>query len=160
MWRMLRGREDVLLLLIHSVVPDSLWPYGLQHARLPCASPSLRICSNLCPLNRWCHPNISSSVTQFSSCSQSFPASGSFPVSQLFTSGSQVIGVSASTSVLPKNFQSWFPFAWTDLVSLLSEELSRIFSSTTVWKHQTLGTQISLWSNSHIHALLLAQLSL
>ena len=148
----------MLLLFIYSVMPDSLWPYGLQHGRFPCAPPSPRVCSNLCPLNQWCHPKISSSVTLFSCCSQSFPASGSFSASQLFTLGSQSIAASASTSVLPKNFQGWFPFGWTDLISLLSEELSRIFSSTIVWKHQTLGTQISLWSKSHIRAL--AQLSL
>ena len=120
--------------------------------RLPCPSPSPGVFSNSCPLSQWYHPTISSSVTSFSSCPQYFPASGSFPKSQLFTSGSQSIGASTSASVLPMNIQGWFPLGLTGLISLKFKGLSRIFSSTTVWKHQFLGTQPSLWSNSHIHA--------
>ena len=127
-----------------SVVSDSLWPHGLQHARLPCPSPTPRVYSNSCPLSQWCHPTISSSVTPFSSCLQSFPASGSFQMSQLFTSGGQSIGVSASTSVLSMNIQDWFPLGWTGWISLQSKGLSRVFSNTTVQKHQFFGTQLSL----------------
>ena len=115
---------------------DSLRPHGLQHARLPCPSPSPGACSNSWPLSRWCLPTISSSAIPFSSCLQSFPASGSFPVSQFFTSGSQSIGVSASASVLPMNSQDWFSLGWTGSISLQSKGLSRAFSSTTVQKHQ------------------------
>ena len=129
---------------------DFLRNHGLQHARLHCPSPSPRACSNSCPLNWWYHPTISSSVVPFSSCPQSFPALGSFPVSQLFGSGGQSIGVSASSSVLTMSIQGWFSLGLTDLISLLSKGLSRVFSSTTVWKHQFFGTQPSLWSNSHI----------
>ena len=114
----------------------TLWPHGLQHARLPCPSPTPRAYSNSCPLSRWCHPTISSSVIPFSSCLQSFPASGSFLVSQFFTSGSQSIGASASASVLPMNMQGVFPLGLTHLLSLLSKGLLRVFSSTTVQKHQ------------------------
>ena len=114
---------------------DFLLPYALQHARLPCPSPSPRACSNSCPLSRWCHPTISSSVVPFSSCLQSFPASGSFPMSWLFTSGGQ-IGASASTWVLSVNIQCWFFLRLTSLISLLSTGLSGVFSSTTVWYHQ------------------------
>ena len=128
-----------MLLFSCSVVSDSLWPHGLQHARLPCPSPSPRACSNSCPLSRWCHPNISSSVVLFFSCLQSFPASGSFPTSRLFTSGGQSIGASASASVLPMNIQNWFPLRLTSLISLLSKRLSRVFSNTTVQKHQFFG---------------------
>ena len=124
----------------------SLWPHGLQHVRLPCPSPSPRLCLNPCPLSQWCHPT---SVTPFS-CPQSFPASGSFPVSQLFPSGGQSIGASASASVLPMNIQDWFPLEWTGLISLTSKGLSRVFSSTTVQKHQFFSTQPSLCSTSHI----------
>ena len=133
----------------------TLWLYGLQHARLPCPSPSPGLCSNLCPLSRWCHSTISSSVTPFSSCLQSFPASGSFPVSWILPSGGQSTGVSASSSVLPMNIQDWFFFRidWLDL--LVSKGLSRVFSSTTVWKHQFFSVQPSLWSNSHNHTWLL-----
>ena len=134
-----------------SIVSDSLRPHGLQHARLPCPSPSPRACSNSCPLSQWCHPTISSSVDPFSSCLQSFPASGSFQMSQLFTSGGQSIGVSASASVLPVNIQDWFPLGLTGWISLRSKGLSRVFSNTTVWKHTFFGSQLSLWSNSHIH---------
>ena len=111
---------------------DSLWPpHGLQHARLPCPSPTLEACSNSCLSSWWCHPTISSSVALFSSCLQSFPASGSFPMNQFFTSGGQSIGVSASTSVLALNIQDWFPLGWTGWISLQSKGLSRVFSKTT-----------------------------
>ena len=138
-----------------SVVSDSLRPHGLQHAMHPCPSPTPGAYSNLCPLSQWCHPTISSSVGPFSSCLQSFPASGSFLMSQLFTSGGQSIGVSASASVLPMNIQDWFPLGLTGFISLQSKGLSRVFSNTTVQKHQLFGTQLSLWSNSHIHTRLL-----
>ena len=101
----------------HSVVSDCLWPHGRQHARPPCPSPTLGVYSNSCPLSQWCHPTISSYVVPFSSCPQSFPASGSFPVSQFFASGNQIIGVSASASVLPMNIQDWFPLGWTGWIS-------------------------------------------
>ena len=140
-----------LLLFSHSVMSDSLQPHGLQHTRLPCLSPTPRACLNSRPLSRWCHPTISSSVVPFSSCLQSFPASGSFPMSQLFTSGGQSVGASASALVLPMNIQDWFHLGLTGLISLLSKELSRIFSNTTVQKHQFFGTQPSLRPNSHIH---------
>jgi len=113
-----------------SVVSDSLWPHGLQHARPPCPSPTPAVYSNSCPLSRWCHPTISSSVVSFSRL-QSFPASGSFQMSQLFASGGQSIGVSASTPVLPMNIQDWFPLGWTGWISLQSKGLSRVFSNTT-----------------------------
>ena len=111
----------------YSVVSTYLRPHELQHARLPCPSPTPRAYSNSCPLNQWCHPTISSSVIPFSSCLQSFPASGSFPMSQFFTSGGQSIGASASASVLPMNIQDWFPLGWTGWISLQSKGLSRIF---------------------------------
>ena len=136
-----------------SVVSDSLWPHGLQHSRLPCPSPSPRAYSRSCPLSWWFHPTISSSVFPFSSCLQSLPASGSFPMSQFFTAGGQSTGVSASASVFPMNIQVWFP--WTGWISLLSKELSRVFSNATVQKHQYSGTWLKLWSNSHIHTCLL-----
>ena len=126
-----------------SVASDSLQPQGLQHGRPPCPSPTPRVYSNSCPSSRWCHPTISSSVVPFSSCSQSFPASGSFQMSQLFTSGSQSIGVSASAPVLPMNIQDWFPLGWTGWISLQSKGLSRVFSNT-VQKHQFFGSQLSL----------------
>ena len=129
---------------VHSVLSDSLRPHGLQHARPPCPSPTPWVYSNPCPLSRWCHPNISSSVVTFSSRLHSFPASGSFPMSQLFTSGGQSIGDSASASVLPMNAQDWFPLGWTGWISLQSKGLSRVFSNTTVQKHQFFGTQLSL----------------
>jgi len=121
-----------------SVVSDSLRPHGLQHSRLPCPSPTPGVYSNSCPLSRWCHPPISSSVIPFSSHLQSFPASGSFPMRQFFTSSGQSIGVSASASVLPMNIQDWFPLGWTGWISLQSKGLSRVFSNTTVQKHQFL----------------------
>ena len=139
----------------HSVVSDSLHPRGLQHARLPCPSPTPGANSHSCPSSQWCHPNISSSVIPFSSCLQSFPASRSFPKSQFFASGGQSIGISASVSVLPRNFQNWFPLGLTGENSLQSKGLSRVFSNTTVQKHQFFSTQLSLWSNSHIHTWLL-----
>ena len=139
----------------HSLVSNSLRPHELQHTRSPCPSPTPRVHLNPCPLSQWCHPTISSSVIPFSSCPQSFPASRSFPMSRLFTSGGQRIGVSASTSVLPMNIQDWFPLGWTGWISLQSKALSRVFSNTTVWKHQFFGVQCSLWSNTHIHTWLL-----
>ena len=135
----------------HSVVTNSLWPHGLQHTRLPCPSPTPRACSNSCPLSRWCHPTISPSVIPFSSCHQSFPASGSFPVSQFCASGGQSIRVWASTLVLPMNIQDWSPLGWTGWISLQPKGLSRVFSNTTLQKHQFFGTQPSSQSNSHIH---------
>ena len=121
-----------VLLFRHSVVSDSLWPHGLQHARLPCPSLSSEVCSDSCPLNWWCHPTISSSVFLFSSCPQSFPASGIFPMSWLFISGGQGIGASALASVLPMNIQGWFSWGLTGLISLLCKGLSGVFSNTTV----------------------------
>ena len=127
-----------------SVMSDSLRPHELQHARPPCPSPTPRIHPNPCPLSQWGHPTISSSVIPFSSCPQSFPASGSFQMSQLFASGGQSIGVSASTSVLPMNTQDWSPLRWIGWMSLQSKGLSRVFSNTTVQKHQFFGSQLSL----------------
>ena len=129
----------------HSVVSDSLRPHESQHTRSPCPSPTPRVHSNPCPLNQWCHPTISSSVIPFSSCPQSFPASGSFQMSQLFASGVQSIGVSSSTSVLPVNTQEWSPLGWTGWISLQSEGLSRVFSNTTVQKHRFFCTQFSFF---------------
>ena len=139
----------------HSVVSNTLRPHGLQHARLPCPSPPPGVCSNSHPLIQWCHPTISSSVIPFSSCPQSFPESGSFPMNQLFTWSGQSIRASASTSVLPMNIQDWFPLGLTGLISLKSKAFSRVFSNTTVQKHQFFSSQPSLWSNSHIHTWLL-----
>ena len=130
--------------------PNSLWPHGLQQARPPCPSPTPGVYSNSCPLSRWCHPIISSSVISFSRL-QCFPASGSFPVSQFFTSGGQSIGVSASTSVLPMNTQDWSLLGWSGWISLQSKGLSRVFSNTTVQKYQFFGAQPSSQSNSLIH---------
>ena len=144
-----------LLLFSHSVKSDSLWSHGLQHARLSCPSPAAKVNSSSCPSSRWCHPTILSSVVAFSSCLQSFPASGSSPMSWLFTSGGQTTGVSASASVPPTNIQDWFPLGWTGWISLLSKGLSRVFSNTTVQKHQFFGARLSLQSNSHIHTWLL-----
>ena len=128
----------------HSVMTNSLWSHGLQHARPPCPSPTPGVYSNWCPLSRWCHPTISSSAVPFSSCLQSCSASVSFQMSQFFTSDGQNIGVSASTSVLPINFQYWFPLGWTGWISLQSKGLSRIFSTTTIQKYQFFNTQLSL----------------
>ena len=135
----------------HSVVSNSLRPHESQHTRPPCPSPTPGVYPNSSPLSRWCHPAISSSVIPFSSCPQSFPASGSFQMSQLFASGGQSTGASASTSVLPMNTQDWSPLGWTRWISLQSKGLSRVFSNTTVQKHQFFGAQPSLQSNSHIH---------
>ena len=134
-----------------SVVSNSLRPHELQHTRPPCPSPTPGVYSDSCPLSQWCHPTISSSVIPFSSHLQPFPASGSFPMSQFFTSGGQSIGVSASVSVFPMNNQGWFPLGLTGWISLQSKELSRVFSNTTVQKHQFFSTQPSSQSNSHIH---------
>ena len=133
----------------------TLWPHGLQHNRLLCPSPSPRLCSNSCPLSQWCHPTISSSVTPFSSFPHSYPDSGSFQMSQLFVSGGQNIGGSATQSVLPMIIWSWFHSGLNGLISLQSKGLSRVFSNTTVQKHQFFGPQLSLWYNSHIHTWLL-----
>ena len=134
---------------------NSLWLLGLQHARLPCPSPFPGACSNSCPLSWGCHPTILSSVISFSSCLQSFSVSGSFPMSQLLASGGQSIGVSASASIFSVTIQGWFPLRLTGLISLWSKRLSRVFSNTTVQKHQFFSAQSSLWSNSHIHTWLL-----
>ena len=134
-----------------SVVSDCLRPHEPQQARPPCQSPTAGVYPNLCPLSQWCHPTISSSVVPFSSCPQPFQTSGSFQMSQLFTSGGQSIRVSASASVLPVNVQDWSRLGWTGWISLQSKGLSRVFSNTTVQKHQFFGTQLSLWSNSHIY---------
>ena len=141
-----------------SVVSNSLWPHGPHHARLTCPSLTPRVYSNSCPSSQWCHQTISSSVVLFSSHHQSFPASGSFPVNQFFASGSQSIGVSASTSVLPMNTQDWSPLWWPSWSSLQSKGLSRVFSNTTVQKLQFFDTQLFLWSNSHIYIWLLEKL--
>ena len=133
-----------------SVVSDSLWPHKLQHARPPCPSPTPGVHPSPCPLSQWCHPTISSSVV-LSSCPQSFPASGSFPMSQLFASGGQSIEVSASASVLPMNSWDWSPLGWTGWTSLQSKGLSSVLSSTTVQKQQFLGGPLSSQSNTHIH---------
>ena len=139
----------------HSVVSDSLWTHELQHARSPCPSPIPGVDPNSYPWSRWCHPAISSYVIPCSSCPQSFPASESFQMSQLFTWGGQSIGVSASASVLPMNTQDLSPLGWTGWISLQSKGLSRVFSNTTVQKHQFVNTQLSSQSNSHIHTWLL-----
>ena len=132
----------------HSVMSNSLQPHELQHTRPPCPSQTPGVYPNPCPSSQWCHPTISSSVVSFSSCPQSFPASGSFPMSQFFISGGQSIGVSTSTSLLPMNTQPWSPLGWTGWISLQSKGLSRVFSNTTVQKHQFFGTQLSSQSNS------------
>ena len=134
-----------------SVMSDSLWPHGLWHARLPCPSSTPWAYSNSCPLSWWCHPTVSSSVIPFFSHLQSLPASGSFQMSQFFTSSGQSTRVSASASVLPMNSQDWFPLGWTGWMSLLSKGLSRVFSNTTIQKHQFFSPQLSLWCSSHIH---------
>ena len=142
-----RGLDHMHVKQLVSSVTQScltLQPHGLLHSRPPCPSPTPRAYSNPCPLSRWCHSTISSSVISFSSCLQSFPASGSFQMSQLFASGGQSIGVSALASVLPIDIQGWFPLGWTGWISLQSNGLSRIFSNTTVQKHQLFSTQLSL----------------
>ena len=144
-----------LLLFSCLFMSDSFWPHGLQHTRLPCPSLSPGVSSNSCPWSLWCYLTISSSAARFSSRLQSFPASRSFPVSQLFASGGQSIGVSASASVLPMNTQDWSPLGWTGWISLLFKGLSRVFSSTAIQKHQFFGAQRSLWSDTHIRRRLL-----
>ena len=150
-WLFVRLRLS--LLFSRSVVSDSVQSHGLQHARLPCLSLSPGACSNSCPLRQWCHPTISSFVAPFSSCLQSFLASEFFPMSWLFAPGDQIIGDLAS--ILPMNMQDWFPLGLTGLISLKSKGLSRVFSSTTIWKHQFLGPQPFLLSISQIHTWLL-----
>ena len=142
--------NDLLFVVQSLVVSDSLQLYGLKHRRPPCPSLSPGLCSNSHPLSQWCYLTISSSVAHFSSYLQSFPTLGSFPVSWLLTSGSQTIGASASATVLPMNIQGWFSLGLTGLISLQSKGLSRVFSSTTIWKHQLFGARPSSWSNSHI----------
>ena len=134
-----------------SLVSNSLQPHEPQHARPPCPSPTPGIYPNSCPLSQWCHLAISSSVILFSSCPQSLPASGSFPMSQLFPWGGQSIGVLASASVLPMNTQDWSRLGWTGWISLQSKGLSRVFSNTTLQNHQFFSAQLSSQSNSHIH---------
>ena len=135
----------------YSVMSNSLLPHGMQHTRLPCPSSSPRAYSNSSPLSQWCHSSISSSVIPFFSCFQYSPATGSFPKSQFITSGGQSTGASALASVLPMNIKDWFALGWIHSISLQSKELSRVFSNTTVQKHQFFGTQLSLQSNSYIH---------
>ena len=132
------------------VMSDSLRPHESQHARPPCPSPTPRVYSHACPSSQWCTPTVSSSVVPFSSCPQSLPASGSFPMSQFFTWGGQSIGVSASASVFPMNSQDWSLLGWTAWISLQSNGLSRVFSNTTVQKHHFFGAQDSSQSNSHM----------
>ena len=134
-----------------SVMSGSLRPHESKHARPPCPSPTPGVHPNSCASSRWCHPAISSSVIPFSSCHQSLSASGSFPMSQLFAWGDQSIGVSASASVLPMNTQDWSLLGWIGWISLQSKGLTRVFSNTTLQKHQFFGTQLSPQSNSHIH---------
>ena len=154
--------EDIMCTEIsqfsRSVMSDSLWPHELQHASLLYPSPTPGVYTNSCPLSQWHHPTISSSVIPFSSSLQSFPASGYFQMSQFFASSGQSIEVSASASVLPMNIREWFPLEWTGWISLKSKGLSRIFSNTTVQKHQFFSTQLSLLSNPHIHTWLLEKL--
>ena len=154
MWPITAGRDRQTGVILYgsplqtqfsrSVMSDSLRPHESQHSRPPSPSPTPGVYSNSCPSSRWCHPDISSSVVPFSSCPQSLPASGSFPISQLFAWGSQSIGVSASASVLPMNIHNWFPLGWTDWISLQSKGLSRVFSNTTGQQHQFFSTQLSL----------------
>ena len=144
-------RKNISVQFSCSVVSDSLWSHDLQHAGPPCPSPTPGVHPNSCPLSRWCHPAISSSVIPFSSCPQSLLAPGSFPMSQLFAWGGQSIGVSALASFLPENTQDWSPLEWTSWISLQSKGLSRVFSNTTVQKHQVFSAQLSSQSNFHIH---------
>ena len=143
--------DDDLVQFSRSVVSDSLRPHESQHARPPCPSPTPGVHSNSCPQSWWCHPAISSSVIPFSSCPQSLSASGSFPTNQLFASGGQSIGVSASASFLPMNTQDWFLLGWTSWTSLQSKGLSRVFFNFTVQKNQFFCAQLSSQSNAHIH---------
>ena len=139
----------------HSVMSDYLWSHGLQHTRFPCPWPTPGTCSNSCPSSQWFHPTISSSVVPFFSCLQPFPASGYFPMNQFFASGGHSIGGSASASVLSMNIQDWFPLGLTGSISFPPKGLSRVFFNTTGQQHQFFSTQLSLWSNSHIHTRLL-----
>ena len=141
----------VIIQFSRSVVSDSLWPHALQHAQASLSITNSQSSTKLTSLSQWCHPAISSSVVPFSSCPQSLPASESFPMSQFFASGGQSIGVSALASVLSKNTQDWSPLEWTGWISFQSKGLSRVFSNTTVQKHQFIGTQLSSQSNFHIH---------
>ena len=141
-------RDGLVMVFSCWLVSNSLWPHELQHTKLPCPSLTPRVCSNSCPLTQWCHPTISFSVAPFSSCPQSSPASGSFPVCQFFTSGGQNIG--ASAPVLPMNIQGWFLLGLTGLISLLFKGLSGVFSSTIVRRHQFFSTLPSLWSSAGI----------
>ena len=157
-WRGDPSLEDnFLLLLAYSVqfsrlvMSNTSRPHESQHARPPCPSSTPGVHSNSRPSSRWCHPAVSASVVPFSSCPQSLPASEAFPMSQVFVWGGQSTGLSASASFLPKNTQDWFPLEWTGWISLQSKGLSRVFSNTTVQKHQFFGTQLSSQSNSHIH---------
>ena len=145
----------LLSLFSHPVMSDSLWLHGLQPARPPYPSLSPGVCQSSCPFHQWCHPAISASEALIPFCPQSFPALGTFSISWLFVSGDQNTGTSAYASVLPMSIQSWFPLKLPGLISSLSKELSGVFSNTTVQKHQFFGTQLSLWSNSHIHTWLL-----
>ena len=142
---------SVQFISVQSLSRVQLWPHELQHARPPCPSPTPGVYSNSCPSSQWCHPAISTSVIPFFSCPQILPASGSFPMSQLFAWGGQSTGVSASTSVFPVNTKDWSPLEWTGWISLQSKGFSRVFPNTTVQKHQFLSTQLSSQSNSHIH---------
>ena len=153
-WHTLQESMLLLSLFSHKVMSDSLWPQELQHTRLPCPSLPTGVCPSSRPLNWWCHPTISSSVTLCPYCLQSFPALGSFPMSQLFPSDGQNTGASASATVLPINTQGWFPLGLAGLI-LLSKGLSKAFFNTTVQKHQFLGALPSLWPNSHFHTWLL-----
>ena len=146
-WKALFNFHSLFLIILQfscSVMSNFLRPHEPQHTRPPCPTPTPRVHPNPCPSSRWYHPTISSSVVPFSSCPQSFPASGYFPMSQFFSSGGQSIGVSASTSVLPMNTQDWSPLGWTGWIALLSKGLSRVFSNTTVQKHQFFSTQLYL----------------
>ena len=161
LWAFLTDPQDILefqfnsVQFSHSVVSDSLRSHESQHTRPPCPSPTPGVHSNPCPSSRWCHPAISSRVIPFSSCPQSLPASGSFPMNQLFAWGDQSTGILTLASVLPKNTQDWSPLEWTGWISLQSMGLSRVFSKTTVQKHQFFSTQLSSQSTSHIHTWLL-----
>ena len=153
LWPNLKKKKSNKMLLFFSypVMSNSLQPQGLQHVRPPCPSPYPEVCPSSCPLHWWCHPASSSSDTIFSFYPQSFPAPWIFPVSQLFASSSQNTGASASASVLPVSIQGWFPLRLTSLSSSLSKELSRVFSSIPLWRHQLSGTLLSLWSSSQKH---------
>ena len=144
-------KRDHSIQFSHAVVSNSLRPHESQHARPACPSPTPGVHSNSCPSSWWCHPAISSSLVPFSSCPQSLPASESFPMSQLFAWGGQSTGVSALASFLPKKSQGWSPLEWTGWISLQSKRLSRVFSNTTVQKHQFFSAQLSSQSSSHIH---------